>query len=70
MTEITLTVPDIHCHHCKTSIEWAATAVPGVKRAVVDVPSTTVALSFEAPATLAQIVAAIEGEGYTVPAQG
>lgn len=70
MTEITLSVPEIHCQHCKTSIEWAATAVPGVVRAEVDVPAATVALAFESPATLAQIVAAIEGEGYSVPPQG
>jgi copper chaperone len=70
MTEITLSVPEIHCRHCKTSIEWAASAVPGVHRAEVDVPSATVSLSFEPPATLPQIVAAIEGEGYAVPAQG
>lgn len=70
MTEITLSVPEIHCQHCKTSIEWAASAVPGVVRAEVDVPSATVSLSFESPATLLQIVAAIEGEGYAVPVQG
>jgi len=70
MTETTLSVPDIHCQHCKTAIEWAASAVPGVTRAVVDVPSATVALSFDKPATLEQIIAAIEGEGYAVPAQG
>jgi len=69
MTEITLSVPDIHCGHCKTAIEWATSALPGVHRAEVDVPSATVSLAFEFPATRAQIVAAIEGEGYTVPAQ-
>ncbi|MBS1195509.1 MAG: Heavy-metal-associated domain [Actinobacteria bacterium] len=70
MTEMTLSVPEIHCHHCKTSIEWAASAVPGVLRAVVDIPSATVSLACEPPATLAQIVEAIEGEGYAVPARG
>lgn len=70
MTEITLSVPEIHCGHCKMSIEWAAGAVPGVVRAEVDVPSATVALAFEPPATLAQIITAIESEGYAVPAQG
>ena len=69
MTEIRLSVPEIHCQHCKMSIEWATSAVPGVHRAEVDVPSATVSLAFEPPATLKQIVAAIEGEGYSVPAQ-
>ena len=69
MTEITLSVPEIHCQHCKTSIEWATSAVPGVVRSEVDVPSATVTLSFESPATLEQIVSAIEDEGYSVPPQ-
>jgi copper chaperone len=69
VTEITLSVPDIHCNHCKMSIEGAVSAVPGVHRAQVDVPSATVALSFEAPATYEQIVAAIEDQGYSVPAK-
>jgi copper chaperone len=70
MTEITLSVPEIHCGHCKMAIEWATSAIPGVHRSEVDVPSATVSLSFENPATLEQIIGAIEGEGYTVPAQG
>ena len=67
MTDVILSVPEIHCQHCKTSIEWATSAVPGVVHSKVDVPSATVALSFESPATLEQIVAAIEDEGYSVP---
>lgn len=70
MTEITLSVPEIHCGHCKMAIEWATSAIPGVHRAEVDVPSATVSLAFESPATREQIVAAIEGEGYSVPEQG
>lgn len=70
MTEITLSVPEIHCPHCQMSIERAAGAVPGVTRAEVDIPTATVSLAFEPPATLSQIVAAIEGEGYAVPDQG
>jgi copper chaperone len=70
MTEITLSVPEIHCNHCKMAIEGAVGPLPGVARATVDVPSATVALSFQGPATLPQIVAAIEGQGYAVPDQG
>ena len=70
MTEITLSVPDIHCHHCKMAIEGAVSLLPGVGRVLVDVPSATVDLGYEDPATLEQIVNAIEGQGYRVPAQG
>jgi copper chaperone len=67
MTEIKLSVPDIHCGHCKMAIEGAVSAVPGVRRVEVDVDAHTVDLAFEAPATLAQITAAIEEQGYLVP---
>jgi copper chaperone len=66
VTETTLSVPDIHCNHCKMAIEGAVGRVAGVGRARVDVPSATVALAFESPATLEQIVAAIEDQGYSV----
>jgi copper chaperone len=69
MTEITLSVPDISCHHCKMAIEGAVGSLPGVGRAVVDVPARAVALTFDTPATLDQIVAAIEAQGYSVPAR-
>ena len=68
MTEVTLSVPDISCHHCKMAIEGAVGSLAGVNRAVVDVPAKAVSLSFDAPATLDQIVAAIEAQGYSVPA--
>jgi copper chaperone len=70
MTETTLSVPEIHCGHCKMSIEGAVGALEGVGEATVDVDARTVTLRFEAPATLEGIVAAIEEQGYEVPAQG
>ena len=70
MTEVTLSVPDISCHHCKMAIEGAVGLLPGVGRVAVDVPSATVSLAFEPPATLDQIIAAIESQGYSVPARG
>jgi copper chaperone len=70
MTEITLSVPEIHCGHCKSSIEGAVGSLEGVARADVDIEARTVELSFGEPATLEAIVAAIEDQGYAVPAQG
>lgn len=67
MTELTLTVPEIHCDHCKSSIESAVGAIDGVTTAIVDVEATTVAVGFEPPASRDQIVDAIEGQGYEVP---
>lgn len=62
-----LSVPDISCDHCKTSIEAATEALPGVGSADVDIPSKTVTLSFQpAEVGLEAIVEAIEDQGYEV----
>jgi copper chaperone len=70
MTDITLSVPEIHCDHCKMSIEGAVGALEGVTKTEVDVPTATVAVTFEAPVGVESIVAAIEEQGYDVPDQG
>lgn len=67
---VTLSVPEIHCNHCKMSIEGAVNAVTGVEEAEVTVEAATVSVTYGDPATLEQIVAAIESQGYDVPAQG
>jgi len=69
MTETTLSVPEIHCNHCKMSIEGAVSALDGVSKAAVDVPTATVAVTFDDPAGVDAIVAAIEEKGYDVPDQ-
>jgi len=70
MTETTLSVPEIHCGHCKMSIEAAVGALDGVDTAAVDVAARTVTASYNAPADISQIVAAIEEQGYEVPSPG
>jgi copper chaperone CopZ len=37
---------------------------------MVDVEKATIAVAFDAPTTIEDIVGAIEGQGYEVPAQG
>lgn len=69
MTEMTISVPEIHCDHCKMSIEGAVSALDGVSTAAVDVPSATVAVAFDSPASFDAIKGAIEDQGYDVPAQ-
>jgi len=69
MTETTLTVPEIHCGHCKMSIEGAVGALEGVASAEVDVEKATVTVGFDAPASLEGIIGAIEDQGYDVPSQ-
>jgi copper chaperone len=69
MTELTLSVPEIHCGHCKMSIEGAVGDLDGVTSADVDISARSVAVRFADPATKESIVAAIEDQGYEVPAQ-
>jgi copper chaperone len=64
-----IVVPEIHCDHCKTSIEGALNPVPGVEAASVDVASTTVTVDYD-PSVVSrnELVAAIVDQGYDVPA--
>lgn len=69
MTEDVISVPEIHCDHCKNSIEGALQPLAGVQTASVDVPQATVAVTYD-PDTVTRdaLVAAIEEQGYDVPA--
>lgn len=70
MTNRVLTVPEIHCDHCKMSIEGAVSTVPGVERAEVDIDAHTVDLDFDgSDTTLAAVVEAIEDVGYQVSSE-
>jgi copper chaperone len=65
----TISVPEIHCDHCKTSIEGAVGALAGVQRASVDVPARTVEIDYDSDrVSRADILRAIEDQGYEVPA--
>jgi len=67
MTAVTLSVPDISCGHCKTSIEGALTPLEGVDRAEVHVAERTVDVAFDGnDRTYHAIVEAIEDQGYEV----
>ncbi len=67
MTELTLSVPDISCGHCKSSIEGAVGALAGITGVEVDIEGRTVDVTFEDRSVdLPTIVDAIESQGYTV----
>jgi copper chaperone len=69
MTTMTISEPEIHCDHCKSSIEGALVPLPGVASARVDIPARTVTVEVDETVTdRAQLVAAIEQQGYDVPA--
>jgi len=67
MTQVTLSVPDISCAHCKNSIEGALAPLDGVEEATVSIPDRNVSVTFDPDRTdLDTIVEAIDGQGYTV----
>lgn len=67
MTSATLSVPDISCGHCKSSIEGAVGALGGVDKVEVAIDAGTVDVSFDDGALdLDTIIGTIEEQGYEV----
>ena len=65
----TISVPEIHCDHCKMSIEGALAPLGGVTEATVDIPAREVTVTYDADLTTRDdLVKAIEDQGYEVPA--
>ena len=71
MTTETITVPEIHCDHCKKAIEGALAPLDGVRAATVDIESRAVTVAYdEATIDRGTLITAIEDQGYEVPAAG
>jgi len=69
MVTETITVPEIHCDHCKTSLEGALTPIDGVQQASVDIQARTITVTYdEASVDRDRLVDEIEQQGYVVPA--
>ena len=67
MNQVLLQVPEVHCGHCKTSLEGAVGALDGVGKVEVSVPDATIDVSYdEAAVELEAIKDAIEEQGYAV----
>ena len=67
MTQVTLSVPDISCGHCKASIEGAVAPLDGVEAATVAIDDRNVAIEYDgSEATMEAIVTAIDEQGYEV----
>ena len=69
MATETISVPEIHCDHCKASIEGALASIGGVEGASVDIAARTVTVTYDASVNHGDLVEAIEQQGYEVPAQ-
>lgn len=66
MTSVTLSVPDISCGHCKTSIEGAVSELNGVDTVEVNIDKRTVDIAFGESLATETIIDAIESQGYDV----
>lgn len=71
MKQEVLSVPEVHCGHCVSSIEGAVSALEGVKEVKVNLDARDVTVSFEeAEVTMDTIVATIQEQGYEVGGDG
>ena len=66
MTLKTITVPDISCGHCKSTIEGAVKKLKTVSKVEVDVDKKQVKVTFDPPEAIVAIVEAIEDQGYQI----
>lgn len=69
MTSTTLSVPEIHCGHCKSAIEGAVGPLEGVRAVEVDVDGRLVRVEHDDAVTVRALVDVIEDQGYDVPEQ-
>ncbi|HEU4917875.1 MAG TPA: cation transporter [Acidimicrobiia bacterium] len=67
MNDVLLQAPEIHCDHCKMSIEDAVGALDGVETVDVAIADATVRVTFDDERVeLASIKRTIEEQGYAV----
>lgn len=61
-----LTVPDMSCGHCKTTVEDALTSIRGVELARTDLDTKTVTVDHSDGLDEAALSQAVAEAGYTV----
>ena len=67
MTSILLQVPEVHCDHCKSSLEGAVGALDGVERVEVAIADATLDVDFNKDKVELDVIkTAIEDQGYAV----
>jgi copper chaperone len=67
MNQVQLQVPEIHCGHCKSSLEGAVGALSGVDTVTVSISDATLDVAYDDDAVeLDSIKHTIEEQGYAV----
>jgi copper chaperone len=70
MTNVTFTVPDMSCGHCKAAIEGALDKIEGVERSKADPESKLVEITFDGGrVTIGELKEAVEEAGYAAGAR-
>ena len=70
MSESRLTVPEMSCDACRTTIEGALTALPGVASVSVDLESKFVSVQHDAnESSIDRLAEAVTEQGYEVTAR-
>lgn len=66
-TTETISVPEVHCGHCVSSIEGALRPMGGVEDAAVDLETKSVTVTYDTDTVSRDaLVTAIEDQGYDV----
>lgn len=63
-----LSIPDMSCAHCKTTVETALSAVPEAGEVTVDLTGRTATVT--GPALSAALIAALDQVGYPATVAG
>ena len=66
MTTTVISVPEVHCGHCVSSIEGALKPMDGVADATVSLEQTNVTVEHDESVSRDTLVAEIEAQGYEV----
>lgn len=67
MNQVQLQVPEVHCGHCKSSLEGAVGALSGVDTVTVSISDATLDVAYDDDAVkLDSIKQTIEEQGYAV----
>lgn len=64
MTTVTYSIPNISCKHCVHTIQTEVSELAGVTQVVANADSKTAVITFDAPATEAQIRALLAEINY------
>ena len=67
MNQVQLQVPEVHCDHCKSSLEGAVGSLSGVDTVEVTVADAMIEVTYDDSSTsLDTIKTTIEQQGYAV----